>query len=61
MRDDVLGKEFHDISVRSCPEPHVIQRYGTGGEAKVSVWICRKCKYSVTYKDHGGVGCSYKN
>lgn len=61
MRDDVIGKEFCEISVRKCPEPHVIKRYGTGGVAHVSVWTCRRCRYVKTYKWHGGVGCGYEN
>jgi len=59
VRDDVIGKMFGAGMVRSCPEPHVIRRYGVGGVANVSVWTCRKCKYVKTYKGHGGVGCGY--
>ena len=59
VRDDVLGKMFIQGAVRSCPEPHVIKRYGVGGIANVSVWTCRKCRYVKTYKWHGGVSCGY--
>jgi hypothetical protein len=59
IRDDVLGKLFTPGAVRSCPEPHVIKRYGTGGVANVSVYTCRKCRYVKTYKWHGGVSCGY--
>lgn len=59
VRDDVLGKMFSPCAVRSCPEPHVIKRYGVDGVANVSVWTCRKCKYVKTHKWHGGVGCGY--
>ena len=56
---DELGKMFTPGCVRSCPEPHVIKRYGVGGVANVSVYTCRKCKYVKTYKWHGGIGCEY--
>lgn len=59
IRDDVLGLSFYAGCVRSCPEPHVINRYGVGGVAHVSVWTCRRCKYRKEYKFHGGVGCGY--
>ena len=59
VRDDVIGKMFGAGMVRSCPEPHVIKRYGVGGIANVSVWTCRKCRYVQTYKWHGGVSCGY--
>lgn len=57
VRDDVTGKYFSDTMVRSCPEPHVIAKYGIGGVANVSVYTCRKCKYRKEYKFHGGVSC----
>ena len=59
MMDDVIGRNFADGMVRSCPEPHVIKRYGTGGVAHVSVYTCRKCKYRKEYELHGGVSCTY--
>ena len=59
IRDDVIGKRFAPCAVRSCPEPHVINRYGVGGVANVSIYTCRKCKYVQTYKYHGGVSCGY--
>lgn len=59
MVDDVIGRNFADSMVRSCPEPHVIKRYGTGGVAHVSVYTCRKCKYRKEYELHGGVSCTY--
>ena len=40
VRDDVIGKAFADCLMRSCPEPHVIKRYGTGGIVNVSVYTC---------------------
>lgn len=57
VRDDVCGKMFRSDIVRSCPEPHVIKRYGVGGVANVSVWTCKRCKYRIEYKWHGGLGC----
>ena len=60
IRDDVLGKEFYAGCMRACPHPKVIERYGVGGEANVSVYVCRKCRYHTEFKLHGGVGCGYK-
>lgn len=59
VRDDVLGKMFTPGCVRSCPEPHVVRRYGVGGVANVSVYTCRKCRYVKTYQWHGGISCGY--
>ena len=59
IRDDVIGKRFAPCTIRSCPEPHVIARFGVGGIANVSVHTCRKCKYRKEYKFHGGLGCTY--
>ena len=59
VRDDVIGKRFSPGCVRSCPEPHVIKKYGLGGAANVSVYTCRKCKYAVKHKWHGGLSCGY--
>ena len=60
VRDDVNGKMFHPSSVRKCQEPHVIAKYGVGGEANVSVYTCQKCRYKITYDYHGGLGCGFK-
>ena len=57
IRCDVSGKIFTASMVRKCHEEAVVRRYGTGGEANVSVWICRKCKHAIHYKFHGGLGC----
>lgn len=56
-RDDVNGRVFADCMMRSCPEPHVIKRFGVGGIANVSVYTCRKCRNHTEFKFHGGVGC----
>lgn len=61
IRDDVIGKSFAACMMRSCPEPHVIKRYGIGGVANVSVYTCRKCRYRVEYKYHGGLSCGLDN
>ena len=60
IRDDVIGKQFYYGMVRSCPEPHVIRRFGIGGKANVSVYTCRKCRYHEDTKWFGGVKCIYE-
>ena len=60
VRDDVNGKLFSPGCVRSCPEPHVIKRFGIGGVANVSVYTCRKCRYHEDTKWFGGVKCIYE-
>ena len=59
IRDDVIGKRFSPCLMRSCPEPHVIARYGVGGVANVSLWTCRRCKYHAEEKFYLGVSCQY--
>jgi hypothetical protein len=61
IRDDVLGKEFYAGCMRSCPHPKVIERYGVGGKANVSVYVCRKCRHHIDEKWFGGVRCGYNN
>ena len=60
VRDDVIGVRFPRDSVRSCPHPAVIQRYGTGGVANVSAWTCRKCRFGTRSKYGGLWGCNYE-
>ena len=60
VRCDVSGKMFTPGCVRSCPEPHVIKKYGVGGVANVSVYVCRKCRYVIKHKWMGGVSCGYQ-
>lgn len=60
IRDDVIGKEFAACCVRSCPEPHVIERFGIGGVANVSIYTCKRCKHRIEYKLHFGLGCGYE-
>lgn len=59
VRCDVSGKRFSPGCIRSCPEPHVIAKYGIGGAANVSIWVCRMCKYHINEKWFGGVRCGY--
>lgn len=60
VRCDVTGKMFSPISVRDCLEPHVIRRYGIGGKCKVSVLICKKCRYGYKARMIDGWGCFYE-
>lgn len=59
VRDDVIGREFVACAVRSCPHPKVIQRFGVGGVANVSVYTCRKCRFHTEHSLHFGIGCNY--
>ena len=59
IRDDVIGKTFAPISIRQCPHPEVIKKYGVGGVANVSVWTCRMCRHRIEDKYYGGVSCGY--
>lgn len=59
IRDDVLLLTFPRCAMRQCPHPSVIRKYGVGGVANVSLYVCRRCKYHETYQYHGGVGCTY--
>lgn len=59
VRCDVSGKMFTPGCVRSCPEPHVIKKFGVGGVANVSVYVCRKCRYVIKHPMMGGVSCGY--
>lgn len=59
IRDDVIGKAFAPCAVRRCTEPHVVDRWGIGWVCNVSVYTCRKCKYKVKHKYHGGLSCGY--
>lgn len=59
IRDDVIGKRFAPCCIRACPHPKVIERYGVGGVAHVSIYTCKKCQYRKEFKWHGGVSCTY--
>ena len=56
---NVTGKMFAQVCMRECKEPHVVEIYGIGGKAMVSVYVCRKCKYKVTTPFCGALGCGY--
>lgn len=49
-----------DASVRSCPHPAVIGRYGRNGKAQVCWLICRKCQFGEKGKYDGGIKCTYE-
>ena len=55
--DDVLQRRFSSSIMRSCPNEAVIRKYGTGGKAMVSIYVCKKCKLHTEFKMHGGIGC----
>ena len=59
IRCDVTGHMFSPCAVRRCPEPHVIDKYGLGGEAHVSVWVCKTCRYGEKDKYCDAYGCKY--
>ena len=59
VRDDVIGREFAACAVRSCPHPKVVERFGVGGVANVSVYTCRRCKFHREYNLHAGVSCKF--
>ena len=59
VRDEVIGKSFPTVSVRPCPHPNVIKRYGIGGVANVAIWTCKRCKFATYCKFGELVGCSY--
>lgn len=52
---DVTRREFASCLMRKCPEPHVIKHYGEN----VSLYICRRCKYSQAMQYYGGIACTY--
>jgi hypothetical protein len=58
---NVTNKLFAPCTIRRCPEPHVIARYGVGGVCNVSVYICRKCKYKKKDPLCGALECGYEN
>lgn len=57
VRCDVSQKMFYHGCVRKCRDEAVTRRYGVGGEANVSVWVCARCRHAVRYPFHGGLGC----
>lgn len=59
IRDEVIGKSFAPCCIRACPHPKVIERFGVGGVAHVSIYTCKRCEHHTEFKFHGGVGCAY--
>ena len=61
VRCAVSGYAFADCLLRECHHPGVIRHYGDGsGNVCVSIYVCRKCRFKVTYPYFGGLGCSYE-
>ena len=56
---NVTGKMYSPCCVKECKEPHVVERYGIGGKAMVSIYVCRKCKHKVKTPFCGALGCGY--
>jgi len=57
---DVTAHNYSPVSVRECPVPSVIRKYGVGGKCKVSVYICRKCRYGRRVEMFDGWRCGYE-
>lgn len=55
--DDVLHRMFAPILMRECPNEAVIRRYGTGGKANVSIYVCKKCRYGIKHEMMGAWYC----
>ena len=58
-RCDVTGYTVIDASIRNCPHPSVISRYGRNGVCKVCYMVCRKCRFARKDDMSGGVFCEY--
>lgn len=56
---DVTGYTMIDQSVRSCPHPQVIAKYGRNGRCNVCWLACRKCKYGKKGEYDGGIACRF--
>ena len=57
IMDDVLRKRFAPVLMRKCPSEAVIRRYGTGGVANVSIYVCKHCTHSVKHPQIGAWYC----
>lgn len=55
--DDILRKTFAPVLMRKCPNEAVIKRYGTGGIANVSIYVCKKCRYGIKHEMMGAWSC----
>lgn len=53
----VSKKKFSPGSLRNCPHPETIRRYGENN--RVCWYVCNKCKYKVTVPMMGGLKCGY--
>lgn len=60
VRCDVSGKVFYHGCVRECHDEAVTRRYGVGGVAHVSIWVCRRCRHAIVNPFHGGIGCDHE-
>ena len=56
---DIKGRQYPDVSVRPCPHPAVIKKYGFNGHCNVSVWVCKKCNYSERDPHMDAYGCTF--
>ena len=59
-RDDVIGREFVECAMRSCPHPKVIEKFGVGGVANVSIYTCKRCRHHEEVPFVGGIKCGYE-
>ena len=53
----VLKQYFDNMLMRYCPHEGVQEKYGRG--CKVSVYVCRKCRYGVRHPQFAGWKCVY--
>ena len=52
----VTRQYYADIMMRTCPHDVVQKKYGKG--AKVSVYVCQKCRHGVKHPLCAGYTCS---
>lgn len=56
-RCDVSGREYDDYVVRDCRHPSVAEAYGYNGTARVSFYVCQKCRYRKEIPFTSAIGC----
>ena len=56
---DVKGRLYWEDSVRPCPHPGVIKKYGFRGKVQVCVEVCKKCRYSERDPHFDGYSCTF--
>ena len=61
LRCGRCGLLLPEISVRRCPHPAVLTRYGQGKSVKMCIYCCSKCSFSKRDGLNPGLGCSYKD